>query len=178
MLALFILAFFLPVFIVFFLYSILGDTEFRDDGNIFAAFFFSGIASFILSGIVFTFFASYKTDNLPTEERAYASYHLVALDANEDLNGSFQQTFFIGSGYIGEDLYYHFYYDTKNGIKYVKRRAESIYIIETDDQPKYVKYGSYISDTSSIFYKPGRRYETRDVLYIPSGTIKKNYKVN
>ena len=118
MLQLFLTHFFLPAWIIISLYAIFADTEFRDRGNYIGGVFFSAIVAFVFMGIVFAFYGSFQRDKLETEERAYATYDLVALDANEDLNGSYQHAFFVGSGYIGEDLYYHFYYETSKGIKY------------------------------------------------------------
>jgi len=174
----FILFFFLPMLVLFVSYSMLADTEFSASGNFFGAVFFGSLASFIFGGVIFVFYATYVTGSLETEERVKASYDLVSLDANEDINGSFETAFFVGSGYIGEDLYYHFYYETSKGIKYVKKRAESMYIIETDGNPRYVIYANYIKDETHDYYRENRSRETRRVLYIPKGTIKRNYKVN
>lgn len=115
---------------------------------------------------------------LDTEERVIRSYNLVALDTNEDIEGSYSNFFFIGSGYIGEELYYHFYYKTSKGIKYKKVRAEECYIIETTDKPSYKQYGEFIKDTTAFFYSDGVKEDGRQVLFIPKGTIKSNYKVN
>lgn len=129
--------------------------------------------SFILTGIIWGIGYS----NLDIEEKITSQYDLVSLDTNEDVNGNLT-IFFVGSGYISEDLYYHFFYNTSRGIKYEKIRAEQCYIIETNDKPKFVKYGMYPSDPTDFFYDEDEVRSGRKVLYIPKGTIKTNYKVN
>src|SRR5690606_31870528 len=102
-----------------------------------------------------------------------------ALDTDKETVGSHSSIFFVGSGYIGEEMYYHFFYETSNGVKYDKIRADGkVYIVETNDTPKVVKYYIYFKDKESIFYDSKPRRHTKTVLYIPKGTIKNNYKVN
>jgi hypothetical protein len=141
-----------------------------------------GILGGIVAGAISTFlYVESKRSDLKVVEKPYLKYSLVSLDANEDVNGSYAQSFFVGSGYIGEDLYYHFFYNTSKGIKYEKRRAERVYIIETDTiVPSYIEYGYFFleKDSLEIGYYPEMRSRSRDVLYIPEGTIKRDYKVN
>ena len=117
-----------------------------------------------------------------TKEVALETNRLVALDTNEDINGSYSTTFFVGRGYIREDLYYHFFHETVNGIKYEKVRAENsypgTYIIETDEEPRYVKYGLFYANPEDKYYNPEMIRRTRNVLYIPKGSIITNYRVN
>lgn len=134
----------------------------------------AGLFSGMLSGIILIF----GQCGLEQEERLTASYNLVALDTKENIQGSYSNLFFVGSGYIGEELYYHFYYETINGIKYEKLAAKNCYIIETKEKPSYKKYGMYYKDKESIFYHSNEQSEGKQVLYIPKGTIKTSYKVN
>lgn len=141
--------------------------------------FFVSLFFSIIFGAIFGGFINFiGRMTLETENKIHKSYELVALDTNEDINGSYSNFFFVGSGYIGEDIYYHFYYKTSNGIKYDKIRAENCYIVEMDDTPSYKVHGEYYKDTSSVFYDKDLIRETKKVLYIPKGTIKSNYKVN
>lgn len=136
----------------------------------------------LLSGITSGFFLamtfSIGIAVMDKEERVDSSYELVSLETNEDIHGSYSNLFFVGSGYIGEDLYYHFFYKTSKGTKYKKIKAENCYIIETDSIPSYTKYALFLKDTDSFFYEVSKPQESRQVLYIPKGTIKANYKVN
>ena len=140
--------------------------------------FMASFGGLFFGGFLSAFIHFIGRGSLETEERVYKSYNLVALDTNEDINGSYNSIFFVGSGHIGEELYYHFYYNTPNGIKYNKVRAEYCYIIETGEKPSYKIYGEYYKKVESVFYEPDIVEETREVLYIPKGTIKANYKVN
>lgn len=119
---------------------------------------------------------------LETKEVPWRKYELVTLDSRESTEGKFQSFFFVGSGYIGEELYYHFYIDTPDGIKYQKERAEgsSIFIKECECEPYYLEYNEKYVDSTSIFYQDGFNYSTatKRVLYIPKGTIKRDFKVN
>lgn len=128
----------------------------------------------ILGGIVSGIIVFIGRTTLKHEEKVYQSYDLVTLDTNEDINGSF----FLGCGYIGEDMYYHFYYKTQDGTQYDKIRATRCYIVETNEKPSYKIYGEFFKKTESIFYSDDIRFETKKVLYIPKNTIKNNYKVN
>lgn len=137
--------------------------------------FFGGLFFGILLGGFICFIGR---GTLEREERVTQSYELVALDTNEDIHRSYSNLFFVGSGYIGEDMYYHFYCGTSQGIKYKKVRADYCYIIESDEKPSYKIYGQYLKETESVFYDSDLIRETKEVLYIPKGTIKSNYKVN
>jgi hypothetical protein len=140
--------------------------------------FTASFGGLFFGGLLAAFICDIGRRDLEREERVYQSYNLVALDTNEDINGSYSNMFFVGSGRIGEDLYYHFYYDTPQGIKYKKVMVEDCFIIETGEKPSYKIYGEYYKKVESVFYEVGIIEETREVLYIPKGTIKSNYKVN
>lgn len=142
--------------------------------NIFGSLFVSFFVVAVLCGVVLAIGRA----TLETEERVGKSYELVALDTEKETVGSYSSIFFVGSGYIGEEMYYHFFYNTSKGIRYNKIKAESCYIIETQDTPKYVEYHKYYKDKESIFYDSYSQGVTRTVLFIPKGTIKNNYKVN
>lgn len=134
----------------------------------------SSVLSFFIGGIITLVICTAGENILEREERIMYSVDLITLDTNEDIRG----TFFVGSGQIGEEMYYHFYYKTLKGIKYKRVLSEDCYIIETDEKPSYKKYGQFIKDTTAFFYTSGSKGDGRQVLFIPKGTIKSNYKVN
>lgn len=140
--------------------------------------FVSACFGIIFGGLLGGFICLIGRGSLETEEKVVKNYELIALDTNEDTHGSYSSVFFVGSGYIGEEMYYHFYYDTPQGIKYKKVRAENCYIIESNEKPSYKIYGEFLKKTKSVFYRPYLEREAREVLYIPKGTIKSNYKIN
>lgn len=140
--------------------------------------FMASLGGLFLGGSFSGFIYSVSRGTLQREERVYQSYTLVALDTNEDVSGSYSSAFFVGSGHIGEDLYYHFYYSTSQGIKYKKVKAEHCYIIETNEKPSYKIYGDYYKKVKSVFYEPNMINKTKEVLFIPKGAVKSNYKVN
>jgi hypothetical protein len=142
--------------------------------------------------VIFTFFgwlvndthkAYIEQENAAKVERVIQEYSLVSLNGTNDLNGEFNQTFFAGHGYIGENLYYHFFYETENGIKYQKQRADfsypNIYIKETDSTPRFLVYGEYYQFPEKSDYLDTLLIrKTRQVLEIPKGTLKTNYHIN
>lgn len=177
------LCFGIPIFIVLLLAYLANEDNHREStvGKIWefcCGMFVASFGAFFIGGILLCIVSGIGENSLDREERVVSSYNLVALDTNEDMQGSYSSMFFVGSGHIGEEMYYHFYYETPKGIKYNKIRAEDCYIIETSDKPSYKKYGEFIKDTTAFFYDEGCQKDGRKVLYIPKGTIKSNYKVN
>lgn len=176
--------FWLPAFIflvIFIIYVNHEDGEYEFWEN-FWSILAMGAVSLVISGFIFLITSTIVTSTFDTYEGAYSTEKLRALDTNEDINGSASMMFFVGSGHIGEDLYYHFFYDTPNGIKYQKERAEqrNFYLKETNGKPKFIKYGIFYhtKHKDSKFYDPYMINETKMVLEIPKGTVKANYKVN
>ena len=110
------------------------------------------------------------------EERAYEVHNLVSLKTNNDKEGQF----FLGSGYVNNTLYYHFFYETDKGIKYDYIRAShsNVYIVETDSTPRITKYGLYLTDTTTYYYTDRIQEVSRLVFYIPHGSLKSNFNIN
>lgn len=149
------------------------------------------LVKFMLVGLI-SFFISviYKggqevriMDEYIRVEKPYMTYDLKTLDADNQIEGKSRSMFFVGSGYVREELYYQFYVNTPKGIEYIKVSAEDkypgTYIIETDSiKPKYVRYGEFYADSTKKYYTSKRINRTRDVLYIPKGSIKVGFKIN
>jgi len=185
---LFWLYFWLPTYIVgliaiiIFLYKVQDDIDWLDFGAIFGTMVIWGVLTAMASGIVFLASKNHVQKNFETYETVYLTRELRSLDANEDINGRMGMAFFVGSGYINEDLYYHFFYDTEHGIRYQKERAaqKNFYLKEINGKPTYKRYGTFYKKEhkNSIFYEPYVVERTKDVLEIPKGTVKTHYKVN
>lgn len=167
MISIYLCFFALPVFIFFLI--LLDNYEISN-------IFISLLGSLFFSGLIFSFYISYKRLYLETEERILYECELNSLDAKSSVNGKYNGSFLVGSGYIGEQLYYNFYYKTKDGLKYTKYKAQDIYIKETDSVPRFVVYADFVIDTTNIYYKSGSLNITKKVLFIPKGTIKQDYK--
>lgn len=127
--------------------------------------------------------------SIPSEEKPYSINELKALKDNKNLHGSFQMVFFVGGGYINESYYYCFYHKTNNGIRFKKVHAETdyppIYLIERNGKtPQYVRYGKFDKKEYKdhwfygLFYTEYLLEKTRDVLYIPEGSILTDYKLD
>lgn len=184
---LFWLYFWLPTYIlgliaiVIFLYKV-DDIDWLDFGSIFGVLIVWGILAALASGLIFFVSKSIVQDKFETYETVYVERELRALDTNEDINGRQGMFFFVGSGYINEDLYYHFFYDTENGIRYQKERAsqKDFYLKEINGKPTFKRYGAFYDrkHENNIFYKETLVHRTKDVLEIPKGTVKTRYTVN
>ena len=176
-----LLYYFIHVFIIFliFLCVYLND---KKKGNIkFWEIIIIIFPCAFFATITFTLHSIIAKANMKTYELIYKEYEIVALKDNNDINGN---SYFLGSSYIEERLYYHFYYNDKGrGIKYKKIDAEgnypSVYIIETNEKnPKYIRYGSFYKNKKNAFYTSSMISETRDVLYVPKGSIKRKFQLD
>ena len=106
-----------------------------------------------------------------TQEKHW--HYIESLGNDKYLNGSF----FIGSGSIDETDYYFFFIETKHGHKRIKLKVDYTYIIETDAKnPEWVKVYTHYGDEDS-FWKVWSHDFEHNKLYVPSGTIIRDFKV-
>ena len=177
---LFYLWFIIPPIILSFIFFIMLDTW--EEVNLFTHLIMSIIVGGFVGGVTLLFTTGIVRANWEKHEMVYESHELVSLDSHENINGNFSNLFFVGSGHIGEDLYYHFFYDTSNGVRYQKEYAESsnFYLKETNGKPYYKKYALFWDNKhkNSHFYNRYSIRYTKEVLEIPKGSIKRHYKVN
>lgn len=120
-----------------------------------------------------------------TKEVVISSNEIIRLDTSDEVSGKFSSVFFVGSGYIGETKYYAFYKKLNNGeIVFNKLRAnDEDHRLNYSDKPKVVVYGrkyedSIVGDSNWIPDNKKNHIEYyKTVIFIPKGTIKRNYKV-
>lgn len=151
---------------------------------IFASGFFYLVLFSVIYGVIQS---SYQNNVENLVEKPYKTYELLSLNDNKNIDGSLSMMFFVGSGYIGENLYYYFYIkNSETGlIELKKERADreynnDIYIkeIKKGEKPKYIKYGYFIKDNESIWYDPYLVRKTKSILYIPKGSILNEFKLD
>ena len=92
---------------------------------------------------------------------------IFSLDIEDNLGGSF----FLGIGSFGSDSYYYFYKESGDGMILDKVNAERTRIVETDlVSPSYVVY---VCDC----VLNGCDERKLPTLFVPEGTIKKDFEV-
>lgn len=163
----------IALFIGYF-FSIITHRQRNNGENVGTYLFGVPFMSFIIGGLFSIVIWIFGRDNMERVEKPYRTENLITLDTGSELRGSF----FLGSGFVGSSLYYHYYYMTPDGAKYERVSAEAAFVREYDGAPKVVKYGWFDKDSTSLFYKPTMKYEGKYILYIPKGTIKTNFKIN
>ena len=101
-------------------------------------------------------------------------YQIVSLQDNSDINGRF----FLGSGYIKQDMQYTFYYKSKDGFRLKQVKSDKA-VINYSDNPRVIRYkdvpiDGWYNNWLANGYKPSERYK----IYVPKGTIKTNYNLD
>ena len=132
--------------------------------------FCSGIASFVLIGI-----ASILASSCAEIEYSVVSdTKIIALKDNQNANGSF----YIGSGYVDEDLYYYYAIETEFGYKTEKIRADNVYIKYTDGEAHIEKHEGAFANESLSFWIGACICDDRYIIYCPEGTITNEFDVD
>ena len=89
-----------------------------------------------------------------------------------NLNNEMQGSFILGIGGFGTETYYYFYKQDENGVLLDKENAEYLRIIEDDDNIPSLREYSCSCTFATCENIPKR------ALYVPEGTIRKQYDVN
>ena len=129
---------------------------------------------FFLVGILVAFILSAVWEDAPVEITTSTDYEIVALQDNLGLQGKF----FLGSGYIDNELSYaYMQYVDGCGYKAKTVDASNAYIKFTDEQP-YVSLVTYqFKDQWRNYFTIPYNYE--DIFfYIPEGSILQNYNID
>jgi len=117
------------------------------------------------------FFVIYTKDDYHEIEKH--DWYIESLGNDKYLSGSF----FLGSGTINEIDYYYFYVNTTNGYSRLKRPISETYIIETDNRkPELtIVYDHY--DNTDKFWTVAEDTKLYYKLYVPKGTIIRDFRV-
>ena len=96
------------------------------------------------------------------KEYQYVEYNIVSIRQESTYGGKF----FLGCGYVDEDLYYYCYSEVKEDTyKLVSFDVDEVYIIESDTQPRV-----------EVVKKKGNLHEER-YIYVPFNTITIEFKL-
>ena len=138
-----------------------------------------GFGSLILTGLIFLgclICADVAGDCIQESDQEVKLVNTTNIIALKDSAGN-SGSFFLGSGYIDDDLYYYYAAETERGYKVDKIKASNCYTRYSDDTPRIEEYKAvgfknwydYIYAMPSVSYK---------VVYIPEGSITNVFEVD
>lgn len=101
------------------------------------------------------------------------SKNIIALKDNSSASGSF----FIGSGYVNDELYYYYVSEGKHGYEMKKLEADQCYIIYDNNvhSIEFWEAKSFKNKAYNIFAIPTERYY---VFRVPEGSITNEFAVD
>lgn len=132
--------------------------------------FLSFLGSICVLGIASVISSSYAE----IEYNIASDTKIVALKDNQNANGSF----YIGSGYVDEDLYYYYAIETEFGYKTEKIRADNAYIKYTDGDAHIEKHEGTFANESLNLWVGVCICNDRYIIYCPEGTITNEFDVD
>jgi hypothetical protein len=101
---------------------------------------------------------------------------------NRETNGMFNNSIFIGSGYVDEELYYYYIENTEIGkrVRKVSTKNENVYIKEIDGKPilkrEYdIREGCSIWSYNAIFNAPTNEIY---IFEVPNDTVTTEFNID
>ena len=143
-----------------------------------------GIAGLIILGIFIELFGSFLTGGVlyhfkgNTEEYS-TSWNITAMQDNLNTHGKF----YFRSGYIDTELYYYYFYSTKNGLKSSYIPAKKTYLNYTTDNPHIERYARRWSKSwiKWLTCFDAQNYAGNDVYYkayVPEGSVEQSFNMD
>ncbi len=127
--------------------------------------------SFFSGGILYQFKGN-------TEEY-HTSWNITAMQDNFNTHGKF----YIRSGYIETDLYYYYFYSTKNGLRSSYIPAKKTYLNYTTGTPHIERYARRWNKSWIKWFThfDAQDYVINDVYYkayVPEGSVEQSFNVD
>lgn len=112
-------------------------------------------------------------------EEYHTSWNITAMQDNFNTHGRF----YIRSGYIETDLYYYYFYPTKNGLKSSYIPANKTYLNYTTDEPHIERYTRRWNKSWIKWFThfDAQNYVTNDVYYkayVPEGSVEQSFNMD
>jgi len=107
------------------------------------------------------------------EIKTCVTYELISLHNMQAIQGNF----FLGSGYINQEMVYAFYYKEGSGYRFKQIPAAKSKIFYTKDLSKI----NYFQTIEIPYLKIGNDYTIENDwynIYVPEGTIKQDFELN
>jgi len=113
----------------------------------------------------------------PKEYIVLSESKIIALKDNSNISGSFSGSIFISSGYIEQQMYYFYMYETDKGKMMGKMVSDKTYIVETNEKSPSIicKQEKYKDERANYWLEPSA---VEYYIYVPKGTIDTTYKIN
>ena len=148
--------------------------------------FFEGIKTLLIGLIISSIFIipaiylikhSDELSKTPKETIILSESKIIALKDNSNISGSFSGSIFISSGYIEQQMYYFYMYETDKGKMMGKMVSDKTYIVETNEKSPSIicKQEKYKDERANYWLEPSA---VEYYIYVPKGTIDTTYKIN
>ena len=113
----------------------------------------------------------------PKESIVLSESKIIALKDNSNINGSFAGSIFVSSGYIEQQMYYFYMYETDKGKLMGKISADKTYIVETNEKSPSIisRQEKYKDERANFWLEPS---VVEYYIYVPKGTVDTTYKIN
>ena len=113
----------------------------------------------------------------PKEYIVLSESKIIALKDNSNISGSFSGSIFISSGYIEQQMYYFYMYETDKGKLMGKISADKTYIVETNEKSPSIisRQEKYKDERANFWLEPS---VVEYYIYVPKGTVDTTYKIN
>jgi len=113
----------------------------------------------------------------PKEYIILSESKIIALKDNSNISGSFSGSIFISSGYIEQQMYYFYMYETDKGKMMGKVVSDKTYVVETNEKSPSIicKQEKYKDERANYWLEPSA---IEYYIYVPKGTIDTTYKIN
>ena len=140
-------------------------------------FVFSGLTLIVAGGLCII---GILVSNVIAKECAEISYDItsdtkiVTLKDNQNVSGNY----YLFSGRIDEDLYYHYATETEFGYKTEKLKASNVYIKYTKDEPHIEKLEPKFTNDIVTFFARNPITPDRYIIYCPEGTITSEFNID
>ena len=143
-----------------------------------------GIVALIILGIMIGYIGSCFTGAIlykikGNTEEYHTSWSITAMQDNLNTHGRF----YMRSGYIETDLYYYYFYPTKNGLRHSYIPANKTCLNYTTDKPHIERYTrkwskSWIKWVTCV---DAQDYAVNDVYYkayVPEGSVEQSFNID
>jgi len=135
------------------------------------------ISSILLVPAIYLANNAEKLSKTPKEFIILSESKIIALKDNSNISGSFSGSIFISSGYIEQQMYYFYMYETDKGKMMGKVVSDKTYVVETNEKSPSIicKQEKYKDERANYWLEPSA---IEYYIYVPKGTIDTTYKIN
>ena len=130
--------------------------------------------AFLSIMIVFIFVGIFGALSPPETTIKETEHEIVTLQDSNSTSGDF----FLGTGYVNEEMQYIYYRKDGNGYKMEQIKARDARIEYTEKTPKVIKQEKEATDAFWNKFKINWDDEPTYIIQVPKGTIKQDYSLD